>query len=563
MDSPRLFCQRRLTARVWACLSAAVVSSLLAAASISAQSPAINAPLLLPSAIAFDASGNLYIAETAKHVVRKIDPSGNVTVAAGTGTQGYDGDTGQAKLALLDSPEGLAVDVTGLYIADTHNHRIRKVDLTSGVITTIAGSSLPGAGGDDGLAQKATLNRPMSLALDGRNNLYIADAGSHRIRRIEAATGIITTVAGAGIQGYGGDSGSALTALLDSPEGLAVDASGNLYLSDTHNQRIRRVDATSGTITTIAGTGRFGYAGDSGTSAMAQLALPRGISFDSQGNIYIADSANHRIRRIDGATGEISTIAGDGTQSFAGDGDAPERASLNSPRATTISQGGLLTAADTGNQRVRQVSSGSIQTIVGLGAAMPVGLTISGDAAVTYGSGQIVATLIASAEATGTVTFSDQIAGSSNSTVTTPLISNAAVLDTSALPAGAHIITAAYNGDATHLGAQSAQFPLTVNPLPITALISPASLQYGEDIPSITGGLVGVLPRDQSAVTVSISADASVHPVVGSYPLKATLTGSAAGNYALSEQPVLTITKARTAATLTATTASLATATSA
>jgi uncharacterized protein YceK len=188
-------------------------------------------------------------------------------------------------------------------------------------------------------------------------------------------------------------------------------------------------------------------------------------------------------------------------------------------------------------------------------------LVISGDAAVTYGSGKIVVTLISPGEATGTVAFADQFIGAS--TVTAPVVSNAAVLDTSTLPAGAHIITATYGGDSTHLGAQSAKFSLTVNPFPITALISPASLQYGEEIPSITGGLVGVLPRDQSAVSVSVSADASTHPPAGSYPVKAVLTGSAAGNYTLSVQPVLTITKARTATIVTATTASLATATSA
>jgi sugar lactone lactonase YvrE len=564
MGSPRLFLQRRLTTRVCVCLSvAAIVSFLATAGSIPAQTSAISVPLLLPSAIAFDASGNLYIAETAKHVIRKVDASGNMTTVAGTGTQGYDGDNGQATLALLDSPGGLAVDATGLYIADTHNHRIRKVDLASGIITTIAGISTAGAGGDNDLARKAMLDRPVALTLDAKSNLYLADAGSHRVRRIDAVTGIITTVAGAGIQGYGGDSRSALSALLDSPEGLAVDTSGNLYLSDTHNQRIRRVDVANGTITTIAGTGGFGYAGDLGASAAARLALPRGLSVDSQGNIYVADSANHRVRRIDIATGEISTIAGDGKQGFAGDGGAPEKSSLSSPRATGLSTAGQVTIADTGNGRVRQVSGGSIQTIAGLGAATPVSLVISGDAAITYGSGQIAATLISPGQTTGAVIFSDQFTGNSGSTVTVPVASNAAVLDTSTLPAGEHIITAAYGGDSTHLGAQSAKFSLTIHPLPITALISPASLQYGEEIPPITGGLVGVLSRDQSAVSVSVSADASAHPSAGSYPLKAILTGAAAGNYTLSDQPVLTITKARTATAITATTASLATATSA
>jgi len=554
----------RQACRAWVCLCAVVA---LSAVSLPAQVGATSVPLLLPSAIAFDADGNLYIAETARHVVRKVDRSGFITTVAGTGTQGYDGDRAQASQALLDSPEGLAVDATGLYIADTHNHRIRKVDLSTGIITTIAGSSAAGATGDSGPALAATLDRPIAIALDAKSNLYLADAGSHRIRRIDASTGTITTVAGAGTQGYAGDSGRAATALLDSPQGLAVDASGNLYLADTHNQRIRRVDATTGVITTVAGTGAFGYAGDSGSSTGARLALPRGLSMDPEGNLYLADTANHRIRRIDAATGAITTVIGDGTQGFAGDGGAPDAASLDTPRTTAIqttaiNPSGLVTVADTANQRVRQASSTSLRTIAGLGAENPVSLSITGDAAVTYGSGKVTATLLSPDEAAGMITFSDSFAGASGSSIIVPLSSNAAILDTSLLPAGQHILTAAYGGDSSHIAAQSAAFPLTVNPLPITAVISPASLQYGEEIPAILGGLTGVLPRDQSSVTVTVSADVSAYPFAGAYPLNAALTGAAAGNYTLSAQPILTITKARTATALTATTATLATATS-
>jgi sugar lactone lactonase YvrE len=556
---------RRQACRAWVCLCAIVA---LSAVSLPAQVGATSVPLLLPSAIAFDADGNLYIAETARHVVRKVDRAGFITTVAGTGTQGYDGDRAQATQALLDSPEGLAVDATGLYIADTHNHRIRKVDLSNETITTIAGSSTAGATGDNGPALAATLDRPVAIVLDAKSNLYLADAGSHRIRRIDASTGTITTVAGDVTQGYSGDSGRATAALLDSPQGLAVDTNGNLYLADTHNQRIRRVDGITGVITTVAGTGAFGYAGDSGVSTKASLALPRGLSMDQQGNLYLADSANHRIRRIDAATGAITTVIGDGTQGFAGDGGAPDAASLDAPRTTAIqttaiNPSGLVTVADTGNQRVRQDSGTTLQTIAGLsGAETQVTLSITSDAAVTYGSGTVTATLLSPDVATGAITFSDRFAGATGSAIIVPLSSNAAILDTSLLPAGPHILSAAYGGDSSHIAAQSVAFPLTVNPLPITAMISPASLQYGEEIPAILGGLTGVLPRDQSSVAVTVSADVPAHPSAGTYPVGTALTGAASGNYTLSAQPTLTITKARTATALTATTATLATATS-
>jgi hypothetical protein len=168
-----------------------------------AQTLATTVPLVLPSATAYDSKGNLYLAEAANHQVRKVDTAGHITTVAGTGTQGFDGDAGQATAALLDSPQGLAVGPASLYIADTHNHRIRKVDLTSGVITTIAGGFNAGSAGDNGPAAGATLDRPTALTLDPQGNLYLADIGSHRIRRITASTGIITTVSGAGTQGFG------------------------------------------------------------------------------------------------------------------------------------------------------------------------------------------------------------------------------------------------------------------------------------------------------------------------------------------------------------------------
>ncbi|HEY0162760.1 MAG TPA: Ig-like domain repeat protein [Edaphobacter sp.] len=526
---------------------------------VPAQTAATSMPLLLPSAIAYDAAGNLYIAETTHHVIRRVDPSGAIRTIAGTGTQGFDGDNDTATSALLDSPQGLAASANALYIADTHNHRIRRVDLSSSTITTLAGTGVSGSTGDNGPAAFAMLDRPTALALDSKGNLYFADVSAHRIRRIDAATGIITTVAGAGVQGDSGDNAQAASALLDSPQGLAVDLSGNLYLSDTHNHRIRRIDATTGLITTVGGTGAFGYAGDSIAATSAKLAFPQGLAVDAAGNLYLSDTANQRIRRIDAATGLITTVAGDGTQGFRGDGDAPTAASLDSPRSITRSPTGLVTIADTANQRIRQATPATLQTIAGLSETTPPSppssLSLSGASATPYGSGTVTATLASATTATGSIVFLDTFAGTSGIRLAAvPLSANAAVLDLSSLPAGQHLIAAAYSSDSEHAPLTSDAFSLTVTPLPLTAILSPASLQYGETMPPLTGALNGLLPRDQSGVSATFSTIATANPSAGTYPVTVTLIGPAAGNYTLSSVPTLTITKASTATALTATT---------
>ena len=530
---------------------------LLALNSFGAQAQTVSAitvPLLLPSAIVFDPAGNLYIAETANHVIRKVDTNGNITTIAGTGTQGFSSISGPASTAQLDSPQGLALDTANnLYIADTHNHVIRKLNLTTGILTTIAGTGAPGFSGDNGSATSAQLDLPTALALDAKNNLYLADTRSHRIRRIDATTDLITTIAGNGTQGFSGDNAPATAASIDSPTGLALDASNNLYLADTHNHRIRRIDAITGLITTIAGTGSLGYSGDNAQAATAALALPHGLTLDAAGNLYLADTANNRIRRIDAITGIITTVAGNGTQGFSGDNATATVAALDTPRDATFSPGSLLTLADTGNQRIRQLAqSSSLQTTAGLGVTTPGALTLTAPSVIAYGSGSITATLATSTPATGLVTFLDTVSAATVTLAAIPVVSTTATLNISTLPAGLHNITATYAGDQTHSSAQSPTFALTITPRQLRAALAPATLLYGQPIPGITGTLTGVLPQDAPNLTTTFTTTAAPLSPAGTYPFAASLSGSAAGNYALTLTPAsLTINPAPTQITLT------------
>ncbi len=255
-----------------------------------------------------DGTGNLYIADTWNHRIRRVDNTGTITTVAGIGgiginnEGGYSGDDGPAVEAQLNAPSGIAVDGAGnLFIAEVLNNRIRRVD-SSGIITTIAGIGESGYSGDGGPAVSAWLYYPAGVVVDNSGNLYIAETGNHRIRRVDA-NGVITTVAGVGyireyilgLEDFSGDSGPAVEASLSSPYGVAVDNSGDVFLADTSNHRIRRVDP-AGTITTFAGTVGSGFSGDNGPAVAAQLRYPIGVTVDGLGNVHIADTENHRIR---------------------------------------------------------------------------------------------------------------------------------------------------------------------------------------------------------------------------------------------------------------------------
>ncbi|MCY4595485.1 MAG: NHL repeat-containing protein, partial [Bryobacterales bacterium] len=326
---------------------------------------AANAQLHFPSGVAVDGLGNLYIADRSNHRVRKVDRAGVITTVAGTGELGYGGDGGPAAGAELASPSGVAVDGSGnLYIADESNHRVRRVD-PAGVITTVAGTAALGYGGDGGPAASAELAFPLGVAVDGSGNLYIADSWNDRVRKVDRA-GVITTVAGTGERGYGGDGGPAASAQLYSPRGVAVDGSGNLYIADSSNDRVRRVDL-AGVITTVAGTGALGYGGDSGPAVNARLGDPSAVAVDASGNLYIADGWNHRVRKVDRA-GVITTVAGTGERGYGGDGGPAASAQLTFPRGVAVDGSGNLYIADSWNHRVRRVDlAGVITTVAGTG----------------------------------------------------------------------------------------------------------------------------------------------------------------------------------------------------
>ena len=314
--------------------------------------PATQATLNTPAGIALDTAGNVYIADAFSHRIRKVAPDGTISTVAGTGEVGFDGDGAPATDARLRVPLSVAIDDTGaIYIADTYNHRIRKVS-PDGVISTIAGTGALGFSGDGGQGTAATLAYPTGIAVAEDGALFIADTRNHRVRRL-AADGTITTVAGTGAAGFNGDGGPATLARLNNPRDVAVGPGGQLYIVDRENRRIRMVDG-DGLIATVAGTGSSGFNGDRGQATEANLRAPYGITVDRQGNLYIADTFNHRVRKVS-PDGSISTVAGSARFGFTGDGWAAGQATLHYPLGVATDIAGNLYIADSFNHRIRKV----------------------------------------------------------------------------------------------------------------------------------------------------------------------------------------------------------------
>jgi hypothetical protein len=314
--------------------------------------PATNASLYSPTAVALEASDSLLIADEQNNVIRKVTANGIITTEAGNGSAGYSGDGGPATNASLYWPDGVTVDAAGnLFIADSANNVIRKVG-TNGIITTVAGNGSADYSGDGGQATNASLSYPEGVALDSSGNLLIADWVNNVIRKVDT-NGIITTVAGNGSAGYSGDGGPATNASLNGPYSAAFGTLGSLFISDTDNQRIREVD-TNGVITTVAGNGSAGHSGDGGMATNASLCYPAGVALDIYGSLFIADEQNNVIRKV-GTNGIITTLAGNGSAGYSGDGGAATNASLSGPYGLALDICGNLFVADTFNNRVREL----------------------------------------------------------------------------------------------------------------------------------------------------------------------------------------------------------------
>ena len=308
----------------------------------------VDASFRNPNQIAVDTSGNVYVADYNNHSIRKITPAGIVTTYAGGGSQGSANGTGAS--ASFYYPSGVAVDGSGnVYVADGGNHKIRKIS-SAGTVTTLAGNGM--AGDSNGTGSNASFNYPSAVAVDTLGNVYVADLGNHKIRKITSA-GVVTTLAGSGSQGSANGTGA--SASFYSPYGLAVDTSGNVYVADSFNHKIRKI-TSAGVVTTLAGSGSQGSADGTGTAA--SFLNPNGVSVDASGNVYVADTYNLKIRKIS-STGVVTTIAGSGSQGST-DG-AANVASFNNPFSVAYdATTGNIYVADNGNNKIRKITVGSL-----------------------------------------------------------------------------------------------------------------------------------------------------------------------------------------------------------
>jgi sugar lactone lactonase YvrE len=448
---------------------------MLASLTIRAQS--VQTPLL-PTGVAYDAAGNLYFADTNRHQVYESTLAGALLVVAGSGVQGFAGDGGGATSALLDSPSAVAVAADGtLYIADTGNQRIRAV--SSGKITTYAGNGVAGFAGDNGLATSASLNRPNALAFDSSGVLLLCDSANQRVRRISAGT--ITTVAGDGIQGFAGDAAAATSAELDTPSGVAVRADGSILIADSGNNRLRVV-STSGTISTYAGTGTYGYSGDGAAATKAQLARPLGATVNSSGLVLFADSNNQRIRMVD-AQGNISTIAGNGTQGNSPDAAGASSAQIDSPSGMAISSFGSPVFADSSNKSARELlGNGNLYLPAGLAPTRNSTAILNVANNSTYGQTAASASVAGSA---GTPQGTVQLLNIGSPVAQGQLAAGTTTFPSMALVPGAYSLSAGYEGDGVNPAATSGNSVINIATAPTRTIEQPLAQNSYAGLPLV------------------------------------------------------------------------------
>ncbi|MES2701438.1 MAG: T9SS type A sorting domain-containing protein [Bacteroidota bacterium] len=315
--------------------------------------PAVSAELKGANFIVFDKHDNMFVCDAGNRRIRKVDNAGIITTIAGNGTNAHTGDGGLATLASLHNPTSIAVDTFGnIYIGESAGHTIRKIN-TSGIITTIAGDGTIGYNGDGILATTAKLFFPYLGKVDNSGNIFFGDYGNHRVRKIDA-TGIITTVAGDGTNGSSGDGGSALSAKLKTPVFVNLNSAGDIFIPDNSDFRVRKVDASTGIITTFAGNGVMGNTGDGGAATSAQISFVNSMAFDHLGNSFLADLDANVIRKVNSA-GIISTIAGTGATGYGGDNGPAINAVFNSPNSIAVNSAGNVAVADVNNNRIRLI----------------------------------------------------------------------------------------------------------------------------------------------------------------------------------------------------------------
>ena len=516
-----------LQARAWPARWAWSALLLLCATLPKAGAQANPSPLLLPAALAYDGAGDLFIADSNRNQILEATVGGKLVVVAGTGIQGYNGDGGPATGAELNEPQGVVVGSDGtLYIADTGNQRIRAI--AAGVITTYAGSGT--ATFADGAAAAASFRMPTSLTIDASGALLVCDTGNHRVRRVSG--GVVTTLAGDGVQGFGGDGGPAAQAELDSPGGIAAGSDGRVYIADTHNHRVRAV-ASNGTISTFAGTGQRGFGGDGGPATNAALAVPHGLALTPDG-LLIGDAENQRLRLVD-AAGTMTTLAGAGTEGTSADGTTALQAPLRAPRAVAVTPAGLAVVSDALNRTVR--------VLTGAGALFqPAALVGNRSSALqsAWGAAQVYGQASASVLVSGAVGVPQGAVKLVENGITQGsgvLRNGTATISLSGLSAGAHTLMAAYAGDGLNPAATGISSAITISPAPVTVSATPVLIPYGAATPAFSGTLSGVLPQDSGQVAAAFSTTAGPTSPVGAYPITAALTGPASGNYALSVAP--------------------------
>jgi len=502
-----------------------------------------------PHNVAIDAAGNIYIADMWNNRIREVMAStGIITTVAGNGTPGYSGDGGVATSAELYYPSGVAIDSAGnIYIADAMNNRIRKVTVSTGDISTVAGNGSEGYSGDGGPATSAEMNTPYEVALDASGNIYISDSNNYRVREVAVSTGIITTVAGTGIGSYSGDGGPATNANITQPMGLVLDAAGNIYFVDWGNARVRKVTASTRDITTVAGNGSEGYSGDGGPATAAQLYDPYGVAVDAAGNIYIADSMNNRIRKVAASTGEISTVAGNGTAGYSGDGGAATSAELEYPYGVAVDTANNIYIADDGNNRIRAV--GQVK------ATPSISVSCSPNP-ITYGSETTTCATTVSGGATGTITWTI------NGGVWTTQTLNGGTASAGGFngyAAGSYTIGVTYHGDSNNNPA-STSTTLTISKATpsISDTCSPNPISYGggnsictgyaSDSGTVTGTLSFTI-NGSAWATETLSSGSATAPQfsstygIGTYTVGVAYSGDS-NNNAASSSTTLTISKA-------------------